>query len=1288
MTTLADKAILSGADNHPPMLEKDMYESWKSRMELYMMNRQHGRMILEFVENAIQADCDVKATNIILQALPPEGESLRDFYLRFLLLLNDMNIYNMKLEQFQVNIKFLNTFPPKWSKFVTDVKLVRDLHTTNIDQLHAYLGQHEFHANKQSYQHTQFQPQVSSFQSSQYGSPYQSSQYGSHAQSSTPLSITYPSNDFQSLVHHNVYNPSSSIPQVEYAPLVHQQFDFSQPDTGLIVPVFQKGDDPIDAINHMMSFLTAVVTSRYPLTNNQLRNLSNPRQQATINNGRVTVQPIQKRQNSLAAGTLRPYTSGQSGNNSGKQRTIVCYNCKGEGHMSKQCTKPKRKRDAEELDFLADPWIAEAQTIQYVITNNAAYQADDLDDYDSDCDGITSAKIALMENLSHYGFDNLAEVHNPDNVTNNVINQAMQKEESRNIDRELALEKQNFVNSEEPNLSTIPTQFEVPKELPTVSMVNSSLKKLKYHLASFDVVVKERTTAIAITEGMWGFEHTKACFRDEIILFVKALIDLLNSFDQFLIDELFEVQNVFNQIEQAVEQHRVESNRFQNKLKEVLNENERLLEQAISKDIVNIVVTANVNYAYEPYTTLEKHCISLEVDTQIKQELEEIETINIELDHRVTKLVTENEHLKQTYTQLYDSIKSSHVRSKEQCDDLIKQVNIKSAKNSDLNASLQEKVLVITALKDTLRKLKGKAVVDEAVTLHPIDPELLKIDVAPLAPKLRNNRTAHYDYLKHTQEETTTLREIVKNERLINPLNTSLDYVLGIRRVVPRNYNPKGERFLITSRFPTPSLACSFFSLRATVTSSSKLSHDQTSNPTSSTNPTPKGRIRRSSKQKVENSHFEEHLTPVATMTDNRTMAEMLHAPTEGCAEAIIVPPILAEQFELMHSLINMMTSEQFFGLEKDNPHDHIRWAARRWLKKNPRKFDESFHEAWERYKDLLRACLHHGFTELHKLDTFYNALNPADQDSLNAVAGGNLLEKQTSAVTSAMTAMLKQFQSNPPPAQVKAVEDICVACGGAHPYYQCLAAGGNTFPEYRDNIQGYVSAPTGNYNQGNLGYRPQGVANQMRPPGSRTLPGNTVANPKGELKAITTRRGLVTEGPTVPNPTKSINLEEDECVEETYTKPDHTEYTIKVPPPPPVQKPKPPIQRNLFCILGTLFHRIPHPEKFLIPCGFSELKCKALTDLGASINLMPLSVWKKLGLPDLIPTRMTLELANRAICTPDGIARDVFIPAGKLTFPADFVIVDYESNPRVPLILGRPFLRIARALIDIHGEE
>nr|GEX56159.1 reverse transcriptase domain-containing protein [Tanacetum cinerariifolium] len=437
------------------------------------------------------------------------------------------------------------------------------------------------------------------------------------------------------------------------------------------------------------------------------------------------------------------------------------------------------------------------------------------------------------------------------------------------------------------------------------------------------------------------------------------------------------------------------------------------------------------------------------------------------------------------------------------------------------------------------------------------------------------------------------------------------------------------------------------------------------------------------------------------TMTDNRTMAEMLRVPTEGCKEAIVVPPILAEQFELKHSLINMMTSEQLFGLKKDNPHDHIHQdflnaaAGGNLLEKSP--------------QDALTIIENKSKVRNSLSKPIGSPVNACDNHSSSEIAKlTHAVNQQTSAVTTTMTAMLKQLQSNPPPAHVKAVEEICVTCRGAHPYYQGLAAGGNTFPEFQDNIQGYVSTAAGIYNQGNPGYRPHGVANQMRPPGS--LPGNTVANPKCELKAITTRSGLVTEGPTVPTPLKSVNPEEDECIKETYTDPDLAEYTIKVPPLPAlVLMPKyqkmlkallynkdklqelanTPLNENCSAvILKKLPEKLRDPEKFLIPCGFSELKCKSLDDLGASINLMPLSVWKKLGLPDLIPTRMTLELANRAICTPDGIARDVFVPVGKFTFPADFVVVDYESDHKVPLILGRPFLRTAHALIDVHGEE
>nr|GFD20654.1 hypothetical protein [Tanacetum cinerariifolium] len=175
---------------------------------------------------------------------------------------------------------------------------------------------------------------------------YHTPQFVSQGPSSSNHLISYPVTDTSLIVNHNTYMESSSAPQIDYAPMVQHSLEYSPPKTRLVVPVFQKGDDLIDAINHMMSFLTAVVTSRYPATSNQLRTSSNPRQQAIINNGWVTIQPIQRRQNFVSAGSSRPFTSG-SGGASGKQRVIVCYNCKGEGHMSKRCTKPKRKRDAE-----------------------------------------------------------------------------------------------------------------------------------------------------------------------------------------------------------------------------------------------------------------------------------------------------------------------------------------------------------------------------------------------------------------------------------------------------------------------------------------------------------------------------------------------------------------------------------------------------------------------------------------------------------------------------------------------------------------------------------------------------------------------------------------------------------------------------------------------------------------------------------------------------------------------------------------------------------------------------
>nr|GFB84522.1 reverse transcriptase domain-containing protein [Tanacetum cinerariifolium] len=123
--------------------------------------------------------------------------------------------------------------------------------------------------------------------------------------------------------------------------------------------------------------------------------------------------------------------------------------------------------------------------------------------------------------------------------------------------------------------------------------------------------------------------------------------------------------------------------------------------------------------------------------------------------------------------------------------------------------------------------------------------------------------------------------------------------------------------------------------------------------------------------------------------------------------------------------------------------------------------------------------------------------------------------------------------------------------------------------------------------------------------------------------------------------------------------------------------------------IQNKLPKKLGDPGKFLIPCEFSGMdECLALADLGASINLMPLSVWKELSLPELTPTCMTLELADRSVSKPIGIAKDVKVKVGMFHFPADFVVVDFEPDPRVPLILERCFLKTGRALIDVHKDE
>ncbi|GJW97638.1 reverse transcriptase domain-containing protein [Tanacetum coccineum] len=700
---------------------------------------------------------------------------------------------------------------------------------------------------------------------------------------------------------------------------------------------------------------------------------------------------------------------------------------------------------------------------------------------------------------------------------------------------------------------------------------------------------------------------------------------------------------------------------------------------------------------------------------------------------------------------------------------------------------------------------------------------------------------------------------------------------------------------------------------------------------------------------------------PPPPMDDNQTMAQLLEAPTMGYEDAIVVPEINAN-FELKHGLINLFPNVPSTSVKLMLFPFSLEGAARIWLEKEPprsiqtwddlvskfinkffppskttnlrneitrfqQRFDETFYEAWDRFNDLLRACPHHGFSELHQLDTFYNALNSNDQDSLNSAAGGNFLDKMprdclriieskskvrnsrnkpvvakvssstsTPGISSEVAELkdmvkallLDKKNQSPAPTPVKAVEESCVTCGGAHSYQTCPATSGNV---YRDNIQEYVSqAAAANYNQGNTGYRAP-IANQIRPPGfppvqnnhnvqnqgnnqnrynqnrgnfnqapayqppvhqgqiyrpqvvqppayqapayqapapqiqgvskedfqayvkandavmrnmqtqgqnmqnqltnltdmlskfvtsntastSGTLPSNTVTNPKEDLKGITTRSGVAYKGPMIPTTSPKVVECETEVTKDTMP-PTNNGSTEDVQPPvipvvhhesisEPVNAPvstlmpnqkasipfpsrrnderrrekandqiekfyeifrdlsfeisftdalmlmpkfastlktlignkeklsemaRTPLNENCSAvILNKLPKKLGDPGRFLIPCEFSGINtCNALADLGASINLMPYSVWKNLSLPELTPTCMTLELADRSISEPIGIAEDVYVTVGKFQFPADFVVVDFEPDPRVPLILGRSFLKTSRALIDVYEGE
>nr|GEU37754.1 hypothetical protein [Tanacetum cinerariifolium] len=476
-------------------------------------------------------------------------------------------------------------------------------------------------------------------------------------------------------------------------------------------------------------------------------------------------------------------------------------------------------------------------------------------------------------------------------------------------------------------------------------------------------------------------------------------------------------------------------------------------------------------------------------------------------------------------------------------------------------------------------------------------------------------------------------------------------------------------------------------------------------------------------------------------MANQRTMAQLLQAPIEGYEDTIVVPVITADNFELKHGLLTLVQNKQFFGHDKEDPHAHIRYFNKiTSTLKFPNVPNTSIKLMLFLFslEDLLRACPHHGFSELHQLDTFYNALNSKDHDSLNSAVGGNFLDKmpreclaiieskskvcylrnkpvvdKVSMNTSTFgispnvaelkdmvkALLLDKKSQNQASTTVKAVEESCVTCSGTHSYRNCPATDGNV---YHDNIQEFVSQASTNVqlnqrnnqnhfnqnqNRNNLNHGPvyqppayQAPAYQASAPQTQgvskedfsayvkandavmrnmqtqgTLPSNTIANPISDLKAITTRSGVSYDGPQILPPSSflpKVVENEPEATKDTIFQDMSFEINFADA---LILMPK---------FASTLKALIENKEKL------SEMARAPLNEHCSAVLLKKLP--EKLGDPG----------------KPIGVAEDVYVKVGKFHFPSDFVVVDFDADPRVPLFLGRSFLKTERALIDVFEGE
>nr|GEU41707.1 reverse transcriptase domain-containing protein [Tanacetum cinerariifolium] len=406
--------------------------------------------------------------------------------------------------------------------------------------------------------------------------------------------------------------------------------------------------------------------------------------------------------------------------------------------------------------------------------------------------------------------------------------------------------------------------------------------------------------------------------------------------------------------------------------------------------------------------------------------------------------------------------------------------------------------------------------------------------------------------------------------------------------------------------------------------SSSRLVSNQSSNPTSSTNLNPKGRNHRRSKQRIENLNLEELSPPV-------TMAQLLQAPTEGYEDAMVVPTITADNFELKHGLLTLVQNKQFFGHDKEDTHAHIRYFN---------KITSTLKFPNVPNTSIKLMLFLFSLEELHQLDTFYNALNSKDQDSLNSAVGCNFLDKWPRECLAIIESKSKVRYSRDKPVVAKVSTNAFTSGVSLD------------VAELKDMVKALLLEKKAVHSKSPV-LISKPVTSQISEPEIAPV-SPSKPNPKALIPY-----------PSKRNDEKNPLIGNKEKLSEMARTPLNEHCSV--------------------VLLKKLYKKLGDPGKFLIPCDFPGMaECLALADLGASINLMPFSVWKILSLPDLTPTCMTLALADRSISCSVGVAEDVYVKVGSFHFSADFVVVDFDADPRVSLILERSFLKTGRALIDV----